>query len=144
MTTITCPDCGHLATFDSVMRGADEFCPTCDYPLFWVKSDLPGGMLSDGVDATRRRLPGAGGRAIIGSRPCPACSEQNRLSAINCIRCGSLMDPPPEPEPEPVFEVPAPTPPPPLPPTPEPPLWPLWAAVGAGLAVWVLYLLIIA
>lgn len=143
MITITCPDCGNAAMFESMRRGADEFCPNCDFPLFWAKSDVPAGTLGDLVDATRRRLPGTGGRTTIGTRVCPECAELNRLSATHCIRCGADLDPPPpppppEPEPEPVVVfVPPPPPPPPA------PTWPLWAAVAAGLVVWVGYLLLI-
>jgi len=144
MITITCPDCGNAAMFETMRRGADEFCPNCDFPLFWAKNDLPTGSLGDLVDATRRRLPGAGGRATIGTRVCPECAELNRLSATHCIRCGADLDPPPplpppEPEPEPVVVV---VPPPPMP--PPAPTWPLWVAVATGVAVWVGYLLLIA
>lgn len=144
MITITCPDCGNAAMFETMRRGADEFCPNCDFPLFWAKNDLPTGSLGGLVDATRRRLPGAGGRATIGTRVCPECAELNRLSATHCIRCGADLDPPPplpppEPEPEPVVVV---VPPPPMP--PPAPTWPLWVAVATGVAVWVGYLLLIA
>ncbi len=143
MTTLTCPDCGHQAFFDRMRRGADEFCPTCDYPLFWAKSDVPIGELEESVDATRRRLPGAGGRLTIGSRTCPECTEHNRLSATHCIRCGADLDPPPAPEPEPEPEpIVVELPPPPPPPAPVP-TWPLWVAVAASVAVWVVYLFVI-
>ena len=141
MITITCPDCGNAALFESMRRGADEFCPNCDFPLFWAKTDMPTGSVGDLVDATRRRLPGTGGRTTIGTRVCPECAELNRLSATHCIRCGADLGPPPppEPEPEPVVVVMAPPPPPPPAPT-----WPLWVAVAAGVVVWVGYLLLIA
>lgn len=92
---ITCPDCGHVGQFDSIRRSAAEFCPKCDYPLFWVKSDLPSTGVGDLVDSTRRRLPGAGGRATVGSIACPECSELNRLSAVTCLRCGAELEPKP-------------------------------------------------
>jgi len=143
MTTITCPDCGYQADFERMRRGADEFCPNCDFPLFWAKSDLPMGTLEESVDATRRRLPGAGGRATIGSRTCPECTELNRLSATHCIRCGADLDPPPMPEPEPEPEpIVVELPPPPPPPAPAP-TWPLWVAVAVGLAAFIGYLFII-
>jgi hypothetical protein len=103
---VTCPDCGFVAEFDTIQRSAEEFCPKCDYPLFWVKTDAPTVGGTESIDSTRRRLPGAGGRVTVGSRSCPSCAELNRLSATTCIRCGSLLDPP---APAPLEIVPAPT-----------------------------------
>lgn len=143
MTTITCPDCGFQADFERMRRGADEFCPNCDFPLFWAKSDVPMGVLEEAADATRRRLPGAGGRLTIGSRTCPECTELNRLSATHCIRCGADLDPPPPPEPEPIPEpIVVVVPPPPPPPAPAP-TWPLWVAVAVGTALFIGYLFLI-
>ena len=143
MTTITCPECGEISTFETMRRTADEFCPKCDFPLFWAKSDHLGG-LDDGSAAAnaRRRLPGTGGRVTIGSIICPECTEHNALQATHCSHCGADLDPQPEPEPEPEPE-PLPPPPPPRPPSPPAPTWPLWAAVAGGTVVWVLYLLLI-
>jgi ribosomal protein L40E len=106
MPEITCPECGHLATFEAMRRAAEEFCPNCDYPLFWAPSNVPVAVATQGSDATLRRLPGAGGRVVIGTKICPACGEHNVLSATICIRCSSDLDPKepePEPEPEPVL-----------------------------------------
>ncbi len=142
MITITCPDCGNATMYESMRRGADEFCPHCDFPLFWVRTDIPNGSLGELVDATRRRLPGTGGRTTIGTRVCPECAELNRLSATHCLRCGADLDPPPpapEPEPEPEVVVVVP----PLPPPVRQPLWPLWVAVLGGLALFVGYLFIV-
>jgi hypothetical protein len=107
-TTITCPDCGDIAEFDALRREATEFCPSCDFPLFWARPDGPHLVSLDSVDTSRRRLPGTAGRMTIGNRVCPACGEQNPFGITNCIRCDSLLDPPP---PEPVIELPPPPPP---------------------------------
>lgn len=155
MIRIICPACQAEYELDSVRRSATEFCTAprpgsrngekCDFPLFWVRADVP--LEDDGsiADESRRRLPGAGGRVTIGSRPCPHCNELNSVAAINCTRCGGLMDPPPPPEPEPeplpepepIVVIAAPPPPPPA------PLWPLWAAFATGLAGFLVYLLIV-
>lgn len=106
MPDITCPECGALAHFDAMRRAAEEFCPNCDYPLFWAPSNVPVAVSAAGSDATLRRLPGAGGRMVIGTRICGNCGEHNLLSATVCIRCQADLDakpPEPEPEPEPVL-----------------------------------------
>ena len=93
-------------------------------------------------DATLRRLPGAGGRMMIGTLVCPTCGELNPMSEIWCIRCGSPLHPMAEPEPEPE---PPPPPPPPAPPAPEPrSWWWLWVLLTAVVGVIGVVLLILA
>jgi hypothetical protein len=130
--TITCPECGTIAQFEQIQRESAEFCQRCDYPLFWARPDGPELVSSNGVDVTRRRLPGTAGRLTIGSRPCPECGEQNPLNGVHCIRCDALLDPEPEPEPEP----PPPPSPPPPPPPPEPATrWWLWVLLAVSIIV---------
>ncbi len=137
-TTITCPDCGQVSEFDGLERAADEFCPHCDYPLFWARPDGPQLVALEGVDTSRRRLPGAEGKLIVGGRLCPECGEQNRPGAVNCVRCDALMDPPP---PEPVV-VEEPPPPPPPPPAPEPRNWWPWILGGVTAALLLVLLIV--
>ena len=116
MPDVLCPECGLVTTVPAMRRAADEFCTHCDYPLFWAPSAVPVSTGGEGSDTTLRRLPGAGGRQLIGTRVCLTCGELNGLVAQFCTRCGNDMDPPvivPEPEPEP-----EPLPPPPPPPPP--------------------------
>jgi len=94
---ITCPDCGTVTAFDQIQRDSTEFCQHCDFPLFWARPDGPALVSSNGTDVSRRRLPGTGGRVVVGSRSCPVCGEQNPLNGVHCIRCSSLLDPPPAP-----------------------------------------------
>jgi hypothetical protein len=109
---ITCPECGQVSEFTSIRRAHDEFCSHCDYPLFWAPSSIP--IVSGGpaTDATLRRLPGAGGRMLIGTQVCPSCGELNPIgeAQTHCIRCSADLHPKP----------PEPPPPPPPPPEPEP------------------------
>ena len=35
---ITCPECGEGSMIDPTQRRAEDFCPHCDFPLFWAKS----------------------------------------------------------------------------------------------------------
>jgi ribosomal protein L32 len=115
MSDIVCPQCGQVTTFASIRRASDEFCSHCDFPLFWAPSAVPVGTASTNSGTTLRRLPGAGGRQMIGTKVCPTCGELNSISAIVCIRCGNDMEPkPPEPPPPP------PPPPPPAAPPPPP------------------------
>ena len=36
--TITCPECGTIATVTLNRRDSSDFCRNCDYPLFWTPS----------------------------------------------------------------------------------------------------------
>lgn len=105
-TTITCPECGTVCAAPGApgARLASDFCPTCDYPLFWARPVAPV-VDADAGDDALRRAPGASGTAAVATVACPACAELNLPSARTCVRCGSSMTPPP---------------PPPAPPLPEP------------------------
>ncbi|HWJ86123.1 MAG TPA: hypothetical protein VNR62_11880 [Cellulomonas sp.] len=103
---VTCPECGSVAHVRSGQRLASDFCPTCDYPLFWAKPTTADAETQESVDA-RWRAPGASGTAALSTLACPACSELNLPTAVTCVRCGASMTPPPPPvEPPP----PAPAP----------------------------------
>ncbi len=134
MTDIVCPECGHESSFVAIRRSADEFCPQCDFPLFWAPSAVPMATPGSTNMATLRRLPGAGGRQRVGSKVCPECGELSPLTETHCIRCGADLDPKPEPapEPEPIREVVVPPPPPP--PEPTRPWWVIPGIVIAGIA----------
>ncbi|MFL6162095.1 MAG: hypothetical protein ACJ74U_07700 [Jatrophihabitantaceae bacterium] len=131
--SISCPECGAPGMVDPTRRDAGDFCRACDFPLFWSKDRISIGTPSDAGDDSLRRLPGALGRVVIASAPCPHCNELNLPTAVYCIRCGSAMQfvPPPPPVPRPVY-VPAPEPPRPAPPEPEPErLWFWWLVLIA-------------
>ncbi|WP_448071453.1 hypothetical protein [Georgenia yuyongxinii] len=136
--TLACPECGTVTTVNLARRSATDFCPSCDYPLFWARPGQPVAVATAGEDA-RRRLPGASGSTVLATAPCPSCAELNLPSAALCVRCGSSMAPPlppvpvPLPMPEPVVEVASP------PPLPEPVRFPWWwlaamSTVGAIIA----------
>jgi hypothetical protein len=113
---VTCPRCGAAGEVSTGRRRSEDFCPGCDYPLFWTpgRITLAGGAP---VAESVRRLPGTGGRSGATHRSCPACAEHNRLDAVLCLRCGAPLDPPPpEPTPEPAPVVVLPVGPPPTPP----------------------------
>lgn len=132
MPRVSCPSCGLEAEFASMQRSADEFCTNCDYPLFWARNDLGLVPTSESTDATRRRLPGAAGRAAAGHKSCPECQEPNLLAVRYCIRCGADFDPPPPPPPpEPVVVFVAPEPEPAPEPLPEESPW--WSLAVVGL-----------
>lgn len=137
--SVTCPECGHVAEVTLNKRDSVDFCPQCDFPLFWTPAQI---VLGDGAraDESLRRLPGTGGRVTVASVPCPHCSESNSLSAITCVRCGLPMALAPEPPPPPP---PAPAPAPVVVPQQGVPLW-LWVLLGItaamvlALVVWAL------
>lgn len=133
---VTCPECGTRSEVALNRRRSQDFCPRCDYPLFWTPSTIISD--SDAADhASLRRLPGTAGRVTVASRTCPHCSESNQLTALTCVRCGGLMDPP---QPAPVFVEPAPAP--VVEPEPEPRRTPWWMWVGGVLTLLVLIALI--
>lgn len=140
MADIVCPQCGLITTLPGIQRASTEFCSHCDYPLFWAPTAVPMAVASVGSDTTLRRLPGAGGRILIGTRVCPVCGELNPVSEQYCTRCHSDMDP------QPVVEIEEEIPPPPPPPAPPPPPkkrnWIPWIIVGA-ITVLVIVLVIV-
>jgi predicted RNA-binding Zn-ribbon protein involved in translation (DUF1610 family) len=130
MAEITCPECGQITDLVAIRRAADEFCSHCDYPLFWAPSSVPLVTGGPSSDTTLRRLPGAGGRMLVGTQVCPACGELNPMSVTHCIRCtADLNPPPPEPEPEPL-----PVPPPP-PVVDESNRWWLWLLLAVAFMI---------
>lgn len=131
MAEITCPECGHQTDLVSIRRSSEEFCTQCDYPLFWVSSNVPTTTKGANSDATLRRLPGAGGRTRVGTKVCPECGELNALGETYCIRCAAELDP--KPKPAPVVAAPPPPPPPAPEPEPEPIVTPWWWWPAAAL-----------
>ena len=123
---INCPECGAAGSVDPTRRDAGDFCAHCDFPLFWAKDRVSIGEPSEAGEDALRRLPGALGRVVIASVPCPHCNELNLPTATYCVRCGLSMQllPAPPPPPAPVV-LPAPTPPPPPRPEPER-MWIWW------------------
>lgn len=111
--SVTCPQCGTVVLVDPQSRSSLDFCPnpTCDFPLFWVKSAIIPDGTSYGEGSAHRRLPGTAGRAITASMACPHCTEPNPISGVVCVRCGLDLRP---------IAVAPPPPPPPPPPMPEP------------------------
>ncbi len=105
---IACPECGTVSTVHADRRLATDFCPTCDYPLFWARPSASAVDDARSSDALRR-APGASGNATTETLGCPSCGELNKVTAVTCVRCGSPMDPPPPPPPPPLPE-PAPAP----------------------------------
>lgn len=112
---ITCPDCGASAMVELTRRDALDFCPRCDFPLFWARDQVVIGEPIDSNDDALRRLPGTLGRVVIASSPCPHCNEPNLPTATLCVRCGLSLQasaPPSPPQPRQIT-------------LPEPPMEPL-------------------
>jgi hypothetical protein len=123
--TVTCPECGTVCYLRAGTRLASDFCPTCDYPVFWARPSGPAPVAGSGDDSLRR-APGASGAAAVATLACPVCSELNLPTAATCVRCGASMTPPPAP-PAPPLPEPAPVvvvqPAPPPAPCGHPPTW---------------------
>lgn len=98
---VTCPECGTVADVSAGGRAASDFCPACDYPLFWARATTAPAAGSVTDDA-RLRAPGTGGTTTASSLPCPACGEQNPPAGVTCLRCAADLRPAPPPAPEPV------------------------------------------
>lgn len=109
MPRIECPSCGAVTDLQAVRHAADEFCMSCDFPLFWARREEPD-LALDGADedqvvaAVVRRRPGTGGRQVLEGEPCPVCNELNAPRNVYCQRCGADMHPAPPPPPAPVVE----------------------------------------
>lgn len=101
VVAVTCPECGAPAQVRAGRRASGDFCPSCDYPLFWARPQAPDAGAGPTDDA-RRRAPGASGSALAATLACPECAELNVPTAERCVRCGAdLTPPPPAPEPPP-------------------------------------------
>lgn len=131
---VTCPECGTVATVAARRRAATDFCPSCDYPLFWARTRPELEPDAAGTDA-RYRAPGTAGAASESALTCPECGEQNPASGRLCLRCGADLRPAPPPAPQ--------APPPPAPtiiaPAPivrcsHPPMW-VVAAISSVLTL---------
>ena len=70
---LACPECGTVSTVHADRRLATDFCPTCDYPLFWARP-------SSGAGVDRRRRPTTPCAAPRAPRatPCPRPSRAPR------------------------------------------------------------------
>lgn len=127
---VTCPECGTVTRVRGDRRLASDFCPTCDYPLFWAHPTRTDEAPQESGDDARWRAPGASGSVVASTLACPVCSELNLPTAVTCVRCGSPMTPPPPPVPAPP-PAPAPVvviqPPPPPAPCGHPDTW--WVVV---------------
>lgn len=128
---VECPGCGLVVVGDSPRPTAAWFCPRCDYPLFWASPPPPDQPPSG---RARRRLPGTGGRTVVGAEACWYCGEMNEPGTTACFRCAATLPKPPPPQVEAVLPptelVPAPYP------VPFPTVsWPyVTAALFTGLA----------
>lgn len=108
---VACPRCGEMVPIRGKRPRADEFCPHCDYPVFWAR---PAWEDPSDDSAGRLRLPGTGGAADEYGILCPHCAEPNYLEAVVCIRCGNpMVIAPPTVFDEPVIVEELPPPPPP-------------------------------
>lgn len=145
MPRIVCPGCGATADMPKLARSSDEFCRSCDFPLFWADGNVRPPDDDEPLGMVIRRQPGAGGRQLVAIETCPECQELNRPTAVYCQRCGAEMHPVPPPvQPthfEPPVAPPAPTPAPALPAaaTRAPPApaswWRAWLVVALLLAI---------
>ncbi|SDC59860.1 hypothetical protein SAMN05216410_1990 [Sanguibacter gelidistatuariae] len=135
-TSVTCPECGTPSDIMNGRRDASDFCPSCDFPLFWSSTAIAVRGADDDSGDALRRLPGTSGKGVSYSVPCPTCGELNLPTAWVCLRCAGSMTPPPPPVLAPVPQpVPAPPPPTPVVPLEEAPRFRWWVLVAAALAL---------
>ena len=146
MPTLTCPDCATIHELERVERSAACFCTECDNPLFWLPEVQLSGTATESGEEALRRLPGAGGRQQLVDLVCQACGERNPLGSQVCLRCSASLLP----EPSPPAPEPAPEPPPPArvpvfaaPPPPERSMLWWWIALGIGLALVTIIVLLV-
>ena len=134
-TSVTCPECGTHSEIMNGRRDASDFCPSCDFPLFWSRTAIAVRGADDDSGDALRRLPGTSGKGVSYSVPCPTCGELNLPTAWVCLRCAGSMAPPPPLVPAPVPQpvpVPAPEP---VAPLEEEPRFRWWLLVAAALAL---------
>lgn len=142
MEDTTCPSCGASGLADFTRRDAADFCPACDFPLFWSRDRVVQPSTDGPDDSGLRRLPGTAGRTALASLLCPVCAEPNPATGVTCMRCGSDLHPKPVVEPV----VAAPLPEPEVVDEPEPkarPWWPIVLAGGLALVALTIVLLVL-
>lgn len=129
-TEIVCPGCGLAVVGESSPRPtAAWFCPQCDYPLFWASPPPPDAEPTS--RAARRRLPGTGGRVVLGAEPCWHCGEMAEPGSDECHRCAARLPKPLAPKVHVDVHVPVP-----VPVAVRPVVWPyVAAALGGGAAI---------
>ncbi|MFT5221759.1 MAG: DNA-directed RNA polymerase subunit RPC12/RpoP [Glaciecola sp.] len=92
---VVCPGCGMTLVGESPRATAAWFCPRCDYPLFWATdAGSSASAASVGSRAARQRLPGTGGRVVLGAEPCWHCGEMSKLGEVECRRCAATLPKP--------------------------------------------------
>lgn len=97
--TVTCPECGTLGVVTSGGRAAADFCPSCDYPLFWARESATVSVTT--TDEALYRAPGTSGASLASSISCPSCGERNAPVESVCARCSSSLRPAPPAAPAP-------------------------------------------
>ena len=106
MTSIECPQCHTVHQGDVSGRAAADFCPQCDYPLFFAPEsaveDGPGDAFVPAAEAATATANVATGPppAVVDDeeqRICTACLAANPLEAVFCGRCGHALDADPGP-----------------------------------------------
>lgn len=93
---VECPGCALVVVGDQPRPTAAWFCPRCDYPLFWA---APPPKQAPSARA-RHRLPGTGGRSVVGAEACWYCGEMNEPGVAECFRCAATLPKPVAPVPE--------------------------------------------
>jgi len=90
---VTCPECGTVSLTSPGGRLASDFCPTCDFPLFWARRSPDVVAGADWSPDALRRAPGVAGTLSVATIACPVCRELNLPEARVCARCGADMRP---------------------------------------------------
>lgn len=101
MATVTfaCPDCElDVGLAMPVARTAVEFCPRCDFPMFWAPeveayeppADPAGSGDSGDQGAGRTREP------VTNRIHCGTCAAVNQEHWPYCYRCGRPLHPEPD------------------------------------------------
>lgn len=137
MPRLSCPGCAAVVDLPDLNRSSEEFCPACDFPLFWAGAGARPDEEGSLALAVRRR-PGTAGHTLVATETCPECQELNKPTAVYCARCGAELHRRPAPvEPLADTEPATATTPynPPLPPAPAPvdasrPWWRGWLLVA--------------
>jgi hypothetical protein len=92
MPRLSCPGCAAVVDLPNLNRSSEEFCPSCDFPLFWAGAGARPDEEGSLALAVRRR-PGSSGHQLVATETCPECQELNKPSNVYCHRCGAEMHP---------------------------------------------------
>lgn len=89
--TFDCPTCKEPFSMAIPPRyHADEFCPDCDFPMFWAP-DVEKAILEPESTTKTGEIGSRPSTTDAPTEPCPVCEHGNAAEAVYCNACGTAL-----------------------------------------------------